>query len=165
MQVKQLKKGEYFSLLQNFKVEKTDNDNVYTEDRIRISNDIVEEKCHSASQYEKTVELSKTEMAKQFANAHGAVFTVVFRKLPKNADLVQMVKSFNNGSFSSTERIKEDVENFMKGDRRTLIGYMINPEHDLGRALVHDLENNGPRLVDYRTIESLIFKNIKYVVK
>lgn len=165
MQVKQLKSGDYFSLLQNFKVDHLDSQFVYTTDGVKISNDIITDRCDSADQFIEEKKISKTEMAKVFSQAFGAVFTVTFRKLPKTDDLVQMVKEFNNGSFSSAEKIKEDIEQFMKGSRRVLIGTMINPEHDLGRALVNDIENNGPRLVDYRTIESLIFKNIKYVVK
>lgn len=165
MQVKQLKSNDYFSLLQNFKVDHLDSQFVYTTDGVKISNDIVTERCHSANQFTEERKVSKTEMAKIFSQAFGAVFTVTFRKLPKTEDLTQMVVGFNNGSFSSKEKIEKDIKQFMKGERRILIGTMTNPEHDLGRAMVYDLENNGTRLVDYRTIESLIFKNVKYVVK
>lgn len=59
----------------------------------------------------------------------------------------------------TVEYVKKD------GSDRMLIGYMLNRENIFARALVHDLEKGEPRLVDYRTLKSLIYKNIKYVVK
>ena len=45
---------------------------------------------------------------------------------------------------------------------------MINVENNLGRSVVADLNVRGPwkyRQVDHRTIESIIFGNVKYVLK
>ena len=41
-------------------------------------------------------------------------------------------------------------------------------ENNLGRSLVYDLAASGPskyRQVDHRSIESIIFQNVKYVLK
>lgn len=51
------------------------------------------------------------------------------------------------------------------GTERTLRGKLIHPEPLLGRSMVHDLDADGPRLVDHRTIKSLTVNHIKYVVK
>lgn len=59
----------------------------------------------------------------------------------------------------TVEYVKQD------GSDRTMIGYMLKRENIYARALVHDLEKKEPRLVDYRTLKSLIYKNVKYVVK
>lgn len=51
------------------------------------------------------------------------------------------------------------------GTERTLRGKLIHPEPLLGRSMVHDLDADGPRLVDHRTIKSLTINDLKYVVK
>ena len=46
--------------------------------------------------------------------------------------------------------------------------HMLEVENNLGRSLVIDLSCGGPnkfRQVDHRSIESIIFKNVKYVLK
>lgn len=46
--------------------------------------------------------------------------------------------------------------------------HMIEVENNLGRSLVVDLRaplNDRFRQVDHRTIESIVFKNVKYVLK
>ena len=51
------------------------------------------------------------------------------------------------------------------GTERTLIGHFLHTEPLLGRSYVIDLEVNAQRLVDHRTIKSLIVQNVKYVLK
>jgi len=44
----------------------------------------------------------------------------------------------------------------------------VKAENDLGRSLIIDLEDQGHnkyRQVDHRSIESIILKNVKYVLK
>ena len=46
--------------------------------------------------------------------------------------------------------------------------HMVQVENNLGRSLVIDLKadsDNKFRQVDHRTIESIVFKNVKYVLK
>ena len=45
---------------------------------------------------------------------------------------------------------------------------MVEVENNLGRSLVIDLKAKGKdkfRQVDHRSIESIIFKNVKYLLK
>ena len=51
------------------------------------------------------------------------------------------------------------------GTERTLIGHFLSSEPLLGRSYVIDLEVNERRLVDHRTIKSLITQNVRYVLK
>lgn len=53
------------------------------------------------------------------------------------------------------------------GEKRTLVGYMLNADEMMGRAKVVDLniDKNNERLVDYRTLEELILDGVKYVLK
>jgi hypothetical protein len=54
-----------------------------------------------------------------------------------------------------------------KGDDRTLTGYYLSSEANLGRSNVIDLEATGHnmRQVDHRTIKSIIIDGTKYVAK
>jgi len=49
-----------------------------------------------------------------------------------------------------------------------MICHLVKAENDLGRSTVIDLSSNSDnkfRQVDHRSIESLIIKNVKYVLK
>ena len=66
------------------------------------------------------------------------------------------------------------VKEAYKGENRTLIGYLKHTETGFGRSSVIDLEQergDNPdwdartRQVDHRTLNWLISKNVKYIVK
>ena len=93
-------------------------------------------KCYSADVYEKEVKTTKTDMAEKLIAAHNMPFTVEFEK----AD----------------------------GTIRMLRGKLISPEPLMGRSTVldFDVQDKDPlRLVDHRSIKSLILDNVKYVLK
>lgn len=90
----------------------------------------------SGSYFGETKEVSKTEAAEILLRTHGRIFTVEF--------------------------VKQD------GKLRTLRGYLQGVEELLGRSYCVDIDVEGPhktRLVDHRTILSIIFNGIKYVVR
>lgn len=53
------------------------------------------------------------------------------------------------------------------GENRTLRGRLVKPEPLLGRSLVQDFEadDEGLRLVDHRTIQSIIIRGVYYKLK
>jgi hypothetical protein len=111
-----------------------------------IGEGIVAEECYSVN-YVLEQAVTKTELAETLMNARDAIVKVVFDK----AD----------------------------GTERTLVGYVIGAEVVLGRTIAIDLEkpreikknkdgeeyDTRQRLVDHRTLKSLIYKNVKYVLK
>ena len=49
-----------------------------------------------------------------------------------------------------------------------MVAHMVEVENNLGRSLVIDLNAKSPskfRQVDHRSIEFIIFQNVKYVLK
>lgn len=55
----------------------------------------------------------------------------------------------------------------LEGETCTLVCHLLRVETKLGRSLVHDLETKAEskvRMVDHRTIDYIIFKNVKYVL-
>jgi hypothetical protein len=97
----------------------------------------------SASYFDESKEATKTELAELLVNAGFKPFTVVFEK--------------------------------MDGSLRTLVGVMLRHESLLGRSMVRELatgrkeaerkDDNGIRLVDHRTIQSLIIDGVRYMLK
>jgi hypothetical protein len=67
-----------------------------------------------------------------------------------------------------TNQVYRDVftVSFIKsnGEERLLTGYKLSTEHNLGRSLVQDVKS-GPRQVDHRTIQYLIHRGTKYILK
>jgi len=45
-----------------------------------------------------------------------------------------------------------------------ITGYLVNTENSLGRSTVFDLKDNTVKQVDHRTIEWIVFKNVKYPI-
>lgn len=94
------------------------------------------ESMHSGSQFSKTEKISRTAMVEILETAGDKVFTVTFDK----AD----------------------------GAERVLTGHLISLEPKMGRSQVRDLNiltGNPLRLVDHRTLKSLIINDIKYTAK
>lgn len=100
-----------------------------------IGRDLIEAGL-SASQFDKTEKVTKTELAQKLTESHNRPFTVVFEK--------------------------------QDGEERTLRGRLLSSEPLMGRSHVEDLDvtdKNKLRLVDHRTLKSLIVDNVKYVLK
>ena len=54
------------------------------------------------------------------------------------------------------------------GEKRTLRGKLFEPRSTMGRSVVEDFdlpEDNRIRLVDHRTLESLVVKDTQYVLR
>lgn len=96
----------------------------------------LQESCMSADKSDEVQKVSKTELAEKLVESYGRPFTVVFEK----AD----------------------------GEVRTLRGRLLSSDSILGRSTVEDLDQpDGKRirLVDHRTLSSLVIDNIKFVLK
>jgi len=136
----------------------------------QVDKGIVERTCYTANQFTEEVQLSKTDIAKCFEQAGDTIFTVMFHKKVKPEDVAETIGSLeeNPAQWNQTKRRKL-ARDLLAGEERVLKGYLKSPEPDIyGRVKVHDLEvaeGTNERLVDPRTIEWLILKNIKYVVK
>lgn len=96
----------------------------------------LQEVCLSADKFSETSVVSKTEMVQKLVESYGRPFTVVFEKA--------------------------------NGKTRPLRGRLLSSENLFGRSTVEDLDQpDGKRirLVDHRTISSLIVDNTLYTLK
>jgi hypothetical protein len=89
----------------------------------------------SADYFADTVRISKSQMVEILTTSFGVPFTVAF--------------------------VKKD------GQQRVLRGYLIRHEEKFGRCLCLDLEleqDDNLRLVDHRTLESLVVGGVRYLL-
>ena len=64
-----------------------------------------------------------------------------------------------------SDELKKISKNIVEGESIEMICHLIESDNNLGRSLVIDLNApvyNKYRQVDHRTIEYIIFKNVKY---
>uniref|UniRef100_UPI00341CF120 hypothetical protein n=1 Tax=Okeania sp. SIO2F4 TaxID=2607790 RepID=UPI00341CF120 len=172
----QMKVGDNLSEVQYYSVtEVLEDELVLTNERgypIKVAKGIVEEGMYSAQQYEKEQKVSRTELCELLEGAGDIVFTVNFRKKIKEEDVLEAVLSTLKGqeltSPQAKKQLKATLKQALQGEERTLVGYLLQTEPKMGRSQVIDLEAEGDhrtRLVDHRTINWLILKNIKYLQK
>ena len=130
-----------------------------------IDLDIVEAECYSASHYDETKPVNRTELIEIFNGTEDNVYTVSFNKQPKVEDAFEAIS--NKGKLQTNAIIKKLLKEKMQGEERILTGYTIKREIPWGRSMVVDLkepDGDNIRQVDHRTLNWLICKNVRYVV-
>lgn len=93
------------------------------------------EQMFSADRFTSTKEMTKTQLAEKLVSSYNVPFTVEFEK--------------------------------QNGELRKLRGVLLEPEPLLGRSKVRDFDASvdGLRLVDHRTLQSIIVKGVRYTLK
>ena len=171
----QLEVGQYLSETQYYKIISIDKNSIEVENArgltFDIDSEIVEEGMWSASQYKTEKQVSRTEICEYLAKAGNNIFTINFDKQVKAQDCSEKIKQLlaNSDSYKTKKRLDEFAKDLLTGENRTLVGYLINSEPMTGRSTVIDLEVSSDRhrlrQVDHRSIQWMILKNVKYIVK
>lgn len=170
--------GDYLSETQYYRVTSKQSSKINVENErgfsFGVSNNIVEEGMYSANQFTEEKKVSRTELINIFSKVGDTVFTVNFNKQPKEKDISNALIKINGGKFASNAEIRRLVKEAYQGEERTLTGYLLSTETGFGRSSVIDLEaergsnpewDGRQRQVDHRTLNWLIHKNVKYIVK
>ena len=177
MSLTKVKINDFLSETQYYKViseKKVNNSSVYTLENERglsidVSSTVIEEGMFSSSTFDKEEKVNATDLEYIFKNVGDTIFTVVYFKQLKPEDLLDKLKLITDTSKIS----KSDVKDWINGEERELIGYRIS-DANFGRSNVIDLTvpldktktyDNRKRLVDHRSIVSLIIKGTKYSLK
>lgn len=175
-----VKEGEKFSETQYYTLVKIAGNKVQLKNGLGqdvvVDKKYVEECLVSAEQFDNTVKLSKTELAKLFLENPNVALTVSFNKQVKPEDVSKEIMSAYEGSTVKTMEaaIKKAVKSALNGEERVLVGYHTGVQDDFGRVSAIDMNidkdpakdyNTALRLVDPRNINYLILKGKKYIVK
>ena len=84
-------------------------------------------------------------------------------------EAAERLRNATDSDFTDKKKSAALAKALLQGQDCSLLCYMVEVENNLGRSLVIDLresdQNSKFRQIDHRTIESIIFKNKKYVLK
>lgn len=133
---------------------------------------IPENEMVSASQFSRTEAVTRTEMVRHMEGAKDTVFTVCFHKqaTPKDARAVVERIIAAGDAMPEREKMRLVREEVLLGELRTMVGHLVDVEPSMGRSRVVDLQiplgaGIRERLVDHRTVEWLVLRDVKYVIK
>ena len=122
------------------------------------------ETMYGGSHYERVVYMNKTGLAELLMSVKDVIFTVNFYKQVSENSIEDQLMSADVSSFSD----RSFAKSLIQGEERTMTCHMVEVENDLGRSVVVDLKTDHEykiRQVDHRTINWIIFKNVKYELK
>ncbi len=180
LDIDKIEVGDYLSQTQYYRVVKINPETVIVIDergvQTDLDKDLIAAGMYSASQYDTEKTVNRTEINEILQQAGNNIFTVNFNKQVQEQDikdkLLNAIKDKQGNPLSYAEianKLANISKQLMKGEERTLIGYLLELNNLRGRSLVIDMEippeQNRIRQVDHRTINWLILKNIKYIVK
>lgn len=121
----------------------------------------------SADHFEKEVKCTMSDLSELIQSCSDTIFRVQFRK-KIDADSIQSKFSGKKlADLKKAEEMKKIAKTITEGDLIEITGHLLESENNLGRSLVVDLDapkNNNIRQVDHRTIQYIIFRNVKYTL-
>jgi len=166
-----IKPGDVFSLLRyctvvsvgadEFSV-RTDDGNTWD-----VSKAIVAQSCYTAAQFNETRDVTRTELAAVFERCGDHVWSLEFHKQVDPNAVADRFTALDDDVRSMTQAKRRKLaRELLEGETRTMTGRLVSHSPDVnGRYRVIDLALNEERLVDPRTLEWLVYQNVKYVRK
>ena len=133
-----------------------------------MSRDILEYEMNSATLYDKEEKISKTNIIELLVNARETIFTVTFHTQVNEKWVKEVLSNAEKEHFSNDKKMKELGKKVVAGKQTEMTCFLTSTDGKLGRSSVMDLKapwGMNFRQIDQRTVESLILKNVKYVVK
>lgn len=158
--------GDVMSRINYITVVSVDGDRVTVRDTTgfewSIGNSILENQAYTSNQYTRVEKVTRTELARLLEqDIRDSVFSCAFNKLP-NADEQDSI--LEKADLSTGAKRKRVAKELQVGPERVMHAY-AEDTHEMGRLPVFDLEANGHRLIDLRTIKWLTFRNTRYELK
>ena len=77
------------------------------------------------------------------------------------------MQKINFNDLKKADVIKKLSKNLIEGETVEITGHLLESDNNLGRSLIIDLnapKTNNFRQVDHRTIEHIIYRNVKYTL-
>ena len=135
---------------------------------LRISANIVKEEMNSATHYENTVKVPRTQLAAVLEEAGNTVFTATFNTQVKEKDVADNICNLDLEVLDDKRKLNKFVNQILTGKQSTISGYLAKSYPKLGRSMVKKLAIKSKfniRQIDHRTLESIIYNNTFYQVK
>lgn len=122
----------------------------------------------SGTHFAKEVPMNMTQLADLIETCSDNVITVQFRKQANKESAQQLLEETSFKNLKDKAAVAKLAKELTEGELCTMTCHLIKTENNLGRSTVIDLSattENKFRQVDHRSIDYIIFKNVKYVLK
>lgn len=142
-----------------------------------VSRKIFDEEFDLSDEFSENKDITRTELSDVLFKHPFTIMTVEFSKQVKEKEVKKKLHDLypNKGAIISEFEFKQKcdviLEEVLKGEKRVLIGYHTGKVDNNGRVFFFDMEAKDPtgkpefRLVDTRTLDSIIVKGVKYNLK
>lgn len=170
-EAKKLAAGQWLSQTAYYCVQKVDGNTITVlnshGNQLMVSKDILEQ-MESADHFKTQVVATMTQLVEVLEAAQDTIFTVVFKKQPKADELANELSTANIADFQNATKLSQFAKSVIEGATCQMTCYLVTLQNILGRSTVIDLNAKTAekfRQIDHRTIESIILRNVKYVLK
>ena len=136
--------------------------------KLVISEDIVQNEMYSSVHFAEEEKVTRTQLAEVLEDAGNKVFSAIFRGKVSEKNAAEMINGLDMETLLSSRKLNKFVKEMLKGKEIQMTAHLAKSEPKLGRSLVIGLDIAGPskfRQIDHRGMESIIFKNKKYILK
>ena len=165
-----LAKGDFFSCHQYMKVIKISGRNITLETpegkKPEIDLGVLVADSYSADHFTQEVSCTMTELAEILQSAGDTILKVEFKKKLDENHIFEKLQAIKAKDINGAGA-KDLAKSLIEGAQTTLICHLVKSDNNLGRSLVIDCEaapGKGWRQVDHRSIQAIIFKNVRYVL-
>lgn len=136
--------------------------------KLVISSDIVKNEMYSSVHFGEEEKVTRTELAGILEDAGNKVFSATFRGKVNEKNVAQLIENLDMETLQNRRKLNKYVKEMLQGKQTNITAHLARSEPKLGRSLVIGLDIEGSnkfRQVDHRGMESIIFKNKKYILK
>lgn len=163
--------GQWFSSTNYIKINKIEENKIEVASVAggswTMSLDLVQ-KMDSADHYDYEIPMNRGELVEILENAKDTIFTICFKKKVQPKNVSSRIVEEGEEFIGDISKCKKLAKELLEGEECVMIAKLINLEPKLGRSMVKDLRvpfGYNLRQVDHRTIEYIIYKNRKFIVK
>ena len=168
---KQLAPDQYFSNISYLKVNNIDGNKITVTNHRgsvwHVSKDILVRDMWSADHFEQTVKCNMTDLVTILESVGDTVFKIAFKKKLDEKKLAEDLSGMDLNDMKNATLLNKLAKELTDGKEVEMVSHLCESESFMGRSLVIDLnapEGKGYRQVDHRTIQWIVYKNVKYIL-
>ena len=122
---------------------------------------------NSADHFEKEIKCSMSELSIILQSCGDCIFKVKFKKKVDEKEIMDKLKGIKVKDLQAPAKLKQLSKEILEGEEKEITCRHFEFEDNMGRSVVVDLDAihvGNIRKVDHRTIDHIIFKNVKYTL-
>ena len=169
--IEKLATGQFFSNISYLKVANIDGDMItvinHRGSTWKVSKDILVRDMWSADHFEQTIKCNMTDLVSILESVGDTVFKIAFKKKISEKKVAEDLDGLTAEDLNDPAVLAMFSKELIQGEEVEMVCHLCESENFMGRSLVIDLnapEGKGFRQVDHRTIQWIVYKNVKYVL-